>query len=96
MQAQTDRASGKARNAPANFSHPLCGIDARTWQRRRRRVVAMDSESNSSQRPNIFRDLQQRNQRRRELARVLETRRLRQVERVMEISRKVGFRRPRT
>jgi hypothetical protein len=58
----------------------------------------MSTESSDSGRSgdtrNIYRDLRQRNERRLNVARILEARRLRQVERVLQAARERRFRRP--
>lgn len=52
-----------------------------------------NSGSRSADTPNIYRDLRERNERRLNVARILEARRLSQIERVVQTTRERRFRR---
>jgi hypothetical protein len=68
---------------------------------RRRTLHAMSAEHNDTSggspraRPNVYRDLRVRNERRMAVARILEARRVQQVERVIRTSRQPRFGGPR-
>jgi hypothetical protein len=81
------------------FHFSICGVETTSGKRRHLRVAVMSTESsNSGSRPredrNIYRDLRERNERRLDAARILEARRLRQIERVVQTVRERRFWRP--